>query len=108
MTGKAPANPCVLRGAGATKRAHKIRPASLPELEKLTNAMPQQYQAMILLAPWCAPRFGELTELRRRDIELAQHTQGGQVLNGTRYGVHRVTVGEDEKCGRVRRHGEHD
>jgi hypothetical protein len=32
----------------------------------------------------------------------------GPVLNGTRYGVRRVTVGEDEKCGRVRRHGEHD
>ena len=30
------------------------------------------------------------------------------VLNGTRYGDHSVTVGEDEKCGRVRRHGEHD
>ena len=30
------------------------------------------------------------------------------LLNGTRYGVHRVTVGEDEKWGRVRRHGEHD
>jgi hypothetical protein len=29
-------------------------------------------------------------------------------LNGTQYGVRRVTVGEDEKCGRVRRHGEHD
>ena len=31
-----------------------------------------------------------------------------RVLNGTQYGVRRVTVGEDEKCGRVRRHGEHD
>ena len=30
------------------------------------------------------------------------------LLNGTQYGVRRVTVGEDEKWGRVRRHGEHD
>jgi len=30
------------------------------------------------------------------------------LLNGTQYGVRRVTVGEDEKGGRVRRHGEHD
>jgi integrase len=50
---------------------HKIRPASLPELEKLTAAMPERYQAMILLASWCALRFGELTELRRKDIDLA-------------------------------------
>ena len=68
--GKISVNPCVIRGAGSSKRRHKIRPASLPELEKLTNAMPQQYQAMILLASWCAMRFGELTELRRKDLDL--------------------------------------
>jgi integrase len=32
--------------------------------------MPAQYAAMILLAAWCAMRFGELTELRRRDLVL--------------------------------------
>ena len=32
--------------------------------------MPERYQAMILLASWCAMRFGELTELRRRDVDL--------------------------------------
>jgi integrase len=68
--GKAPANPCVIRGAASTKRVHRIRPAALPELEKITTTMPAQYQAMILLAAWCALRFGELTELRRKDIEL--------------------------------------
>jgi integrase len=65
--GKISLNPCVIRGAGNTKRVHKIRPATLPELEAITNAMPVQYQAMILLASWCALRFGELTELRRKD-----------------------------------------
>ena len=25
---------------------------------------------MVLLAAWCAMRFGELTELRRKDIDL--------------------------------------
>ena len=68
--GKALVNPCVLRGAGSTKRVHKIRPASLPELAKLTAEMPEPYQAMVLLASWCALRFGELTELRRRDAVL--------------------------------------
>ena len=43
--GKIGANPCVIRGAGATKRKHTIRPASLPELAKLTGAMPEPYQA---------------------------------------------------------------
>jgi hypothetical protein len=35
-------------------------------------------------------------------------SDGVRVLSGTRYGGHRVTVGEDERSGRVRRHGEHE
>src|SRR4029450_3676731 len=33
--------------------------------------MPERYQLMILLASWCALRFGELTELRRGDVDLS-------------------------------------
>ncbi|MGO9355305.1 MAG: tyrosine recombinase XerC [Mycobacterium sp.] len=64
------ANPCHIRGAGSTKRAISIRPVTVPELVKLTHAMPAQYQAMVRLASWCALRFGELTELRRRDVDI--------------------------------------
>ena len=77
--GKAPANPCVIRGAGSTKRAHQVRPASQTEIEKLTQAMPEQYRMMILLASWCALRFGELTELRRRDVDLDADKQRGVI-----------------------------
>jgi integrase len=68
---KIPFNPCTIRGAGSAKRAVKIRPATLDELAKLTAAMPDRYQAMVLLASWCALRFGELAELRRKDVDLA-------------------------------------
>jgi integrase len=64
------ANPCHIRGAGNSKRVHKIKPLTLPELETLTAAMPARYQAMVLLAAWCGLRFGELTELRRSDIDM--------------------------------------
>jgi integrase len=64
------ANPCVIRGAGSAKRKVQIRTASADELVKLTAAMPDRYQAMILLASWCALRYGELTELRRRDVDI--------------------------------------
>jgi integrase len=70
--GKIAANPCVIRGAGSAKRAINIRPASIDELAKLTDAMPPKYQAMVLLGAWCALRFGELTELRRGDIDLEE------------------------------------
>jgi integrase len=63
-----PANPCHIRGAGNAKRVHKIKPASLAELEALVTAMPERYRVMTLLAAWCGLRFGELAELRRGDV----------------------------------------
>jgi integrase len=68
--GLIPANPCHIRGGSNSKRVHKIRPLTLPELEVLTAAMPERYQAMTLLAAWCGLRFGELAELRRSDIDM--------------------------------------
>jgi integrase len=63
-------NPCQITGAGNAKRARKIEPATLAELEAIVAAVPRRYQLMILLASWCALRFGELTELRRSDLDL--------------------------------------
>ncbi|MFL6109488.1 MAG: tyrosine-type recombinase/integrase [Marmoricola sp.] len=64
-----PINPCHIRGAGNSKRVHKVKPATLPELETLVTAMPDRYRTMVLLASWCALRFGELAELRRGDVD---------------------------------------
>jgi integrase len=65
------ANPCRVRGAGSVRRAGMTEPATLPELEAIVAAMPPRYRVMVLLAAWCALRFGELTELRRGDIDVA-------------------------------------
>ena len=64
------ANPCRIRAAGSSKRVHKIKPATLPELEAIVTALPDRYGAMVLLASWCALRFGELIELRRGDVDI--------------------------------------
>lgn len=66
------ANPCRIRGAGRAKRARDIQPASLQELAALVQAVPARYEAMVLMAAWCALRFGELTELRRSDVEIRE------------------------------------
>lgn len=68
------ANPCRITGAGRAKRVHKIRPASIDELAVLTEAMPERLRLMVTLASWCAMRFGEIVELRRSDIDLADET----------------------------------
>jgi integrase len=65
-----PANPCRITGAGTTKRARKIRPATIAELAAIAEATPDRYRPMVLLAAWCALRFGELAELRRGDVDL--------------------------------------
>lgn len=63
-------NPSHIRGAGNTKQIHKSEPATLAELEMIVAKMPARYKVMTLLAAWCAMRFGELAELRRKDIDL--------------------------------------
>jgi integrase len=65
-----PSNPARIRGASQTKRLHRIEPATLEQLQTIIDNLPQRYGLMILLASWCALRFGELTELRRGDIDL--------------------------------------
>ena len=94
------ANPCRVRGASQVKRARKIRPASLAELEAITAAMPERLRVMVLLGAWTALRFGELTELRRKDIDL---TNG--VLK-VRRGVVRVgggfVVGDPKSAAGIR------
>lgn len=67
---KIPVNPCHIRGAGSSKRVRKIRPATLVELEAIAAAMPERYRPMVMLCSWCGLRFGEVTELRRKDLDL--------------------------------------
>lgn len=63
-------SPCRVQKAGTVRRARKIEPASLAELEALTAAMPERLRLMVLLMAWCALRFGEASELRRKDVDL--------------------------------------
>jgi integrase len=65
-----PSNPCRVRGAGNAKRARQIKAASIGELEAIAAGVPSRYRLMVLLAAWCALRFGELAELRRADIDV--------------------------------------
>jgi integrase len=78
-------NPCVLRGAGSAKTAHKAKPATPAELVTIAEHMPDRLQLAVLVAGWCGLRFGELAELRRSDVDLK-----AQLIH-VRRGVVRVT-----------------
>ena len=64
-------NPCRIRGAGVCRREREIEPLSIPQLEVLVAATPERLRAAVLIAAWCGLRFGEVFELRRRDVDLA-------------------------------------
>jgi integrase len=65
-------NPCVIKGAGSVKRAKKIRPATFQEIGVIVTSSPEKFQAMVLLAAWCAMRSGEVRELRRKNVILIE------------------------------------
>lgn len=65
-------NPVSIRGAGVARRKHGIEPASLDELAIIVEAMPERFRLMVQLATWCALRYGELAELRRKDVDLTR------------------------------------
>lgn len=62
-------NPCHIRGAGNSKRVHKVQVLTPAEVNELAAAMPAHLRLMTLFAAWCGLRFGELVELRRSDLD---------------------------------------
>ncbi|GAA1389722.1 site-specific integrase [Luteococcus peritonei] len=63
-------NPCRIKGAGTTSREKHITSATLDELARIVVEMPDKWRAAVLLGAWCAMRYGEVFELRRKDVDL--------------------------------------
>nr|NLI50495.1 tyrosine-type recombinase/integrase [Propionibacterium sp.] len=64
-------SPVHIRGAGAAVRKRSVEPATPAELETMARHMPPRLAAAVPIAAWCALRYGELAELRRRDIDVS-------------------------------------
>jgi integrase len=109
------ANPCRIRGASNVKRARAIRPATLAELRAIAEGMPARWRLAVGLAAWCGLRFGELAELRRKDVDLdggrlrvrraVTHVEGTDVVGApkTAAGVRDVAI-PPHLLGQVRAH----
>ncbi len=93
-------NPCRVRGAGSAKRVRSIEPATLGELEVLLEQIPAPYRALVLIGAWCGLRFGEVSELRRKDVDLKAGTI--HVMRGVVRIGREVTVGKPKNIAGVR------
>jgi len=68
-------NPCTIPKAGRTPKRRELDLLTVEELDTVVAEMPARYRAAVLVAAWGGLRFGELTELRRKDV-----TGGGEVI----------------------------
>jgi integrase len=103
-------NPCKIKGATAVKSRRDAVVPTVEELAIIAEKIPLKLKAYVLISAWCGLRFGEATELRRKDIH---YTNGDErrpdTIAVTRAVVHRR--GEDgqrcridtPKSGRTRR-----
>lgn len=97
-------NPAHIKGAGRVPRSTQIHPATLEELATITEAMPEELRLAVQFGAWCALRYGEVFELRRKDLDASLgvvHVRRavvwtkGQVTNDrpkTNAGVRDVTI----------------
>lgn len=70
--GRRKSNPCQIRGGASARTGKKVEPPSAAELQKIVDSITPRYRAAVLLAAWAGVRYGELTELRRKDLELVK------------------------------------
>jgi integrase len=67
-------SPCRIKGAGNAKAAE--RPTlSVLEVQELTQAMPEQYRALVRLLVWSGIRTGEAAALQRKDLQLSSNAR---------------------------------
>jgi integrase len=62
-------NPCVLRGVAAERTPERI-PPTVEQAYAVADALDEHWRMLVVLAVWSGLRWGELTPLRRRSVDL--------------------------------------
>lgn len=93
-------NPCRIAGANGSK-AEERRPATIDEVQQLSQLVQPRYATAVLLAAWSGLRGGELFALARRHVDLERRTVTVErqlvELTGTQ-----VTFGQPKTAASVR------
>ena len=95
-------NPCQIKSAGKPPKPRDVKPLTPAELEKVAEKVPEKYRVAVPVAAWCGLRFGELIELRRKDV----HTEGDRLTLRVRRAAttvdNRLVVGNPKTDAGVR------
>ena len=75
-----PLNPCTVKGGQSANTGRAVTPPTDDELDVIVSAITPRFRAAVLIAAWGGLRFGELTELRRKDLTLSADADGAVTL----------------------------
>ncbi len=87
-------NPCMIDGATSVKTNREAVIPSIEQMDVIAEKITPKFKALIMISAWCGLRFGEVTELRRKDIspECA--------VISVRHGVTHLTKNDAAKLGK--------
>lgn len=89
--GRIKTNPCQIRGAASASTGKKTEPPTPSELQAIVTGITPRFRAAVTLAAWTGVRYGELTELRRRDIDVLEDEGDQAIVVNVSRGVTHVT-----------------
>ncbi len=96
------ANPCQISGAASVKTKTQAVIPTVEELAEIAEKIERKFRALILISAWAGLRYGEVAELRRKDIgedceviSVARgftHRNGKCIIDSPKSGKPRVVV----------------
>src|SRR5690606_10522187 len=78
--GRVKVNPCQIKGAASASTGKRVEPPTSAELQVIVDRIAPQFRAAVVIAAWAGVRYGELTELRRKDLELIHEGKQIEVI----------------------------
>lgn len=72
-------NPCTIKGGQSTITGRKVLPPTDAELDTIVDSITPRFRALLLISAWGGLRYGEVTELRRKDLTITRD-ESGEVL----------------------------
>lgn len=94
------ANPCRIRAAMQGSKKRDVDVLTPAEVDQLAAAMPPNLAASVILAAWCGLRWGETSELRRKDVANDGATL--RIRRAVTYRSGRFEVGDPKTAAGIR------